>query len=183
MSKATDLLSEEHRVIERVMSGLEVLVRTSLQQKRLDEALARMAIDFIKSFADRIHHGKEEDDLFARMVERGMSRQSGPLAVMLHEHELGRSCVKAMETNVSKAAEGDATSLAAFSDAAGEYIELLRNHIMKEDRVLYPMSDKILNEKDQEEMLARFEESSRHNATIYKKYLDMAETLTGGLGR
>ncbi len=51
---------------------------------------------FLRGFADGCHHGKEEDILFQRLIERGFPREAGPLAVMYHEHEVGRSHVRAL---------------------------------------------------------------------------------------
>jgi hemerythrin-like domain-containing protein len=182
MSQATDLLSEEHGVIERVLDVLEALASVSVERQKLDEEPARMVLDFIKTFADRLHHGKEEDELFTLMEKSGMSRDSGPLQVMLHEHDTGRRFVAAMEANLGGAASGDALALAAYCEAADGYVELLRSHIMKEDQVLYPMSDDVLSENDQGDLFKRFEALCDRDAVVYKNYLDIADKLIQQFG-
>ena len=94
--KATEILKSEHRMIEQVLNCLEKMAETACVSRVFDRDSAREALEFFRHFADRCHHGKEEDILFQRMIERGFPRQAGPLAVMLHEHELGRSHVRAL---------------------------------------------------------------------------------------
>ena len=91
----TDVLKQEHRVIEQVLACLAVLADRA-DAGRLDPGDARQAIDFLQVFADRCHHAKEENVLFPRMEARGFSRERGPTGVMLHEHELGRQAIRAM---------------------------------------------------------------------------------------
>ena len=178
MSKATEILSDEHRLIEQVMNALEGIVMIAQENQRLDIQAASQALDFIKTFADGFHHAKEENDLFVQMEERGMSRDAGPLAVMLHEHNVGRDCVVTMRNNLMGAATGDAPALASFIEAVDDYVALLRNHIMKEDRILYPMSDNVLSEADQDAMLARFQALGEKEVALVEKYRGIARRLS-----
>ena len=94
--KPIDILSNEHRVIEVVLDALERLADESRKSRKLELEPAKNALKFIRNFADRCHHGKEEDLLFTKIYERGMPRGVGPVAVMLDEHELGRRYVRDM---------------------------------------------------------------------------------------
>ena len=96
MTRAIEILMGEHRLIEQVLGSLETYV-VGIEQGLPPErrTLADYAA-FFRGFADACHHGKEEDILFQRMLERGMPRQTGPLAVMFHEHVLGRARVAAL---------------------------------------------------------------------------------------
>ena len=89
---ALDTLMDEHRQIEQVLGSLETFA--SRLEQGADPAPLSDFVDFFRSFADRAHHGKEEEILFALMVARGYSREAGPVAVMLHDHEQGRSLVR-----------------------------------------------------------------------------------------
>ncbi|MBW2188922.1 MAG: hemerythrin domain-containing protein, partial [Deltaproteobacteria bacterium] len=62
-----------------------------------DKAELVRFVSFIRDFADAYHHSKEEDMLFVAMVEQGFPREAGPIAMMLHEHELGRSLVSVLD--------------------------------------------------------------------------------------
>jgi len=93
---ATKLLKKEHRAIEKVLNALDDFALKLEKGEKVNAEVLEKSVDFIRTFADRCHHGKEEDRLFQLMARRGFSKNSGPIAVMLQEHELGRSFVKAM---------------------------------------------------------------------------------------
>jgi hemerythrin-like domain-containing protein len=151
-----DTLMHEHRFIEKVIDSL---VRYTDRLEGGDDApredLAQFA-GFLRTFADTCHHGKEEDILFRTMNERGMPAEMGPIAVMLGEHELGRSHVKALaELGAGVGPFSDAEKTRVVETARG-YAHLLRDHIMKEDNVLYPMALDLLSPEDIEKMAERF---------------------------
>src|SRR5512137_79380 len=94
--RATEILSEEHRVIEQVLSALEKMADETERTGELDVAGAKDAVDFFRNFADRCHHGKEEARLFPLLEQHGFSPDCGPTAVMRLEHEQGRAHVRGM---------------------------------------------------------------------------------------
>jgi hemerythrin-like domain-containing protein len=96
-------------------------------------------LDFLKIFADKCHHGKEEDILFPALEAAGMPREGGPIGVMLHEHTLGRGLIRDMD-----AALAGSAGPRAFVAPALDYIELLTQHIAKENNVLFPMAERLL---------------------------------------
>lgn len=81
--KPTDILKQEHRAIERMLTVLETTVQRMKQGENASPQIIRDALSFIQQFADRCHHGKEETILFTAMEQKGFSRDFGPLAVML----------------------------------------------------------------------------------------------------
>ena len=180
----TKILSNEHRVIEIVLSCLESMINKALQEKKLDRQLAEEAIDFIRNFADKCHHGKEEGHLFPAMVEMGIPKEGGPVGQMLREHEQGRAFVKGMAETVEAASNGEAAALKAFSVNALGYVELLRAHIHKEDNILFPMADRVLSGNDQKQLLEAFErvESELMGYGTHDKYIKIAETLADKFG-
>jgi hemerythrin-like domain-containing protein len=154
--QATEILMQEHRIIEQVLAALEGMARLAEQEHRLDAAHAQRAVSFIRGYADRFHHAKEEDLLFVEMEAAGFSRQGGPLAVMLHEHDVGRACVGRMANAIERAGSGDQDALRAFSDSATQFVAMLRGHIHKEDNILYPMADDVLSQASQDRLVADF---------------------------
>ena len=161
--KATEILENEHRVIEQVLACLEQLAEQSEQSQELDCVSARNMIDFFRMFADRFHHAKEEQHLFMVLEAHGMPRDGGPTGVMLSEHELGRGFVGDMEKAVTDHEKGDATALHRFVRAAREYVPLLLEHIQKEDHCLFAMTNSALNEKEQEQLLQSFLAEEKKN--------------------
>jgi len=182
--KPTQVLSEEHRVIEVMLDCLERLTEQALEAGALDEEAARQAVDFIRNFADKCHHGKEEGKLFPALVAKGLPENSGPVAVMLREHEQGRTFVRGMNENIAAAAHGDRRALESFAEHARGYINLLRAHIQKEDGVLFPLADEILTEAEQQSLLNNFDviESEHMGAGTHEKYLNIVRDLTKKYG-
>lgn len=154
----TESLKEEHRVIEKALRAL-VAASESLDQGR-DVPVSTLSelLVFIRSFADRCHHGKEEDVLFTALERKGMPRQMGPIAVMLMEHNEGRRFVQGMAEAVEQLERGDEGAKSRFAANAWGYVELLTQHIQKEDQILYNMADRLLAGAEQKKLLERFEE-------------------------
>ena len=161
MSRPLTILMDEHRLIEQALASLETCAIEVDGGLALERAVVRDYADFLKGFADAWHHGKEEDILFRRMVERGFSAEAGPVAVMLHEHRQGRELVgriAAVGSGEGPVAPEERTS---FLAASRGFVPLLRQHIQKEDSILYPMSERVLTPEEFEKMLADFQEFER----------------------
>jgi hemerythrin-like domain-containing protein len=118
----------------------------------LPEGFPEWAPRFFQQFADQCHHAKEEDVFFPVLKQRGIPEQGGPIGVMLHEHGLGRDCVGRMR-EASQAQPFDART---FADAARQYIPLLRQHIFKENNVLFRMAEQVMSEADDADVTGRF---------------------------
>lgn len=182
--KPTEILSNEHRVIEQVLQCLGKIADEALSRGKLDRESAEKAIEFFRNFADRCHHGKEETHLFPTMESRGFSRGCGPTGVMLAEHELGRQHVRGMEENIESAASGDTAAVDRFAEHARSYIDLLTNHIQKEDHCLFPMADQAFSDDDQENLLSAFQkvETEEMGQGVHESYLTIANDLADHYG-
>jgi len=177
--QATDILSSEHRVIERVIGALEGAARRLAAGESIRPGFFLDAADFIKGFADGCHHQKEEGVLFKRMGENGMPVQGGPIAVMLHEHEQGRAFTRGMREAAQKLQSGDASAASAVVQNALGYGALLRQHIMKEDNILFPMAGRVIPAAQHADVLEDFErvEHEETGEGVHEKYLALAEKL------
>ena len=177
----TETLKHEHQVILMVLDAAERDAQAAGRGEKISGDRAREILDFIRTFADKCHHAKEEKLLFVRMQERGMSGNSGPIAVMLHEHNLGRNAVRATAEALPEAEKGDREALAAFAENLQSYVNLLREHIYKEDNVLYPMADRLLTPEDQSWLDAEFErvEVEEIGEGTHEKYHELAHQLAG----
>jgi len=148
----------EHRLIEKALDALEAWVAKLGPANDLnDKAELARFVQFIRGFADDYHHGKEEDILFVAMVEHGFPREAGPIAAMLHEHDLGRKLVGILDGLAQQAAPWVDDDRTALGRTAREFASLLRQHIQKEDQVLYPMARARLPAPVQEEIAVRFQ--------------------------
>jgi hemerythrin-like domain-containing protein len=182
--KPVDILSAEHRVIEIMLDCLQAMSERIHAGKGLDLSHGRQAVDFIRTFADQCHHGKEEDRLFPAMVRKGVPNENGPIGVMLFEHEQGRSFVKAMSAALDAFEAGEVGAADSFAFAAEAYVDLLRNHIAKEDSILFPMANRIMNDEEHASLLAQFDivERDHMGQGTHERYLKLAETLGTAYG-
>jgi len=150
--KSVERLMAEHELIERGLLLLEKAVGRIDAGQPLPEGCPAWAARFFQQFADKCHHAKEEDVFFPVLKQRGIPEQGGPIGVMLHEHVLGRDCVGRMR-EASQAQPFDART---FADAAKQYIPLLRQHIFKENNVLFRMAERVMSEADDADVTSRF---------------------------
>lgn len=164
--KPTEELSKEHEAILRLIGVLTEIAGRLETGMPVDPDDLDQSLEFIRVFADKCHHAKEEGLLFPEMEKAGVPRDRGPLGVMLAEHELGRKHVEAMARAIPGIRTGDEHAAAAFAAAARGYGDVLVQHIAKEDRVLYPMADARLTEDQQ--------------AALEKGFAEIEETLIGG---
>ncbi|MFQ5537943.1 MAG: hemerythrin domain-containing protein [Gemmatimonadota bacterium] len=153
----TDLLRRQHQNILRVASVLERILEDEPVTGSLDFDGVADCIDFIRLYADALHHGKEEDLLFPALEEVGMPRDSGPVAVMLHEHRQGRQYAAAMADALPAAREGDREAHDRLVNAAFGYIRLIRQHILKEDNILFNWADQMIPEPACRSLCAAYE--------------------------
>ena len=172
------ILMDEHRIIESVLDALERQV-LRLGHGAFPAEFLEKALDFFANYADGCHHFKEEDTLFPAMVARGVPREGGPVGVMLYEHQLGRGHLKAVRESLSAAGAGDAAALDVVHQNALGFIQMLRQHIFKEDNVLFRMAQSVLGPADVEELRAKFTDESnpKINAQVRGKYVALAEEL------
>ena len=141
---ALEALTAEHRLIEQVCDALEAFAAEVRSRSGDERAELERFVSFLREFADGTHHAKEEDVLFATLIEAGFPPHGGPVAVMLAEHREGRGYIATIASLAAQPrpwSDGDRVRL---SEAAGAYVELLREHIGKEDGILYPIADQRL---------------------------------------
>lgn len=185
--KATDELKEEHRAIEKMLRVITAVSDRLAAGDAVPAEHLNLIVDFIRGFADRCHHGKEEDLLFRAMEDVGFGRNEGPVGVMLMEHEEGRDFVRAMAAAAARYAAGEKAAARDFAANARGYVAVLSRHIPKEDNILYPMADAHLSAAQQhalEEGFARVEREvvgpGRHDA--YGRDLEMLMATYGVTG-
>ena len=168
MKNVTQVLSEEHQIILKVIDAVLHECRAIENGKPFDSKYFIEVIDFIKNYADKFHHAKEEDILFKAMLESIENLHCNPIPTMLHEHEAGRDYVKGMEEGLSISNANQ-----VVENAIG-YCSLLQNHIYKEDNVLYPMAEEALSDEEKDMVLKRYSqvEKSFTENTSMDKYIN-----------
>jgi hemerythrin-like domain-containing protein len=182
--RTTEILMSEHRVIERVLLCLDKMADEAFSTRSIDAASARDALAFLRTFADACHHGKEEERLFPAMERCGLPADGGPTAVMRHEHEIGRGHVRSMAEAVAAFERGDAAGADRFAFEARGFVDLLRDHIAKEEQVVFPMADRMLPASVQDELLVGFDHAEKHEMGegTHEKFLALADRLAARWG-
>ncbi len=171
-SKTSEILSKEHENILKVVGALEVEIG-QLKDKDIGITFFRNVIDFIRNYADKFHHAKEEDILFRefnKCAEEGCVH-CNPVEQMLSEHDEGRRNVKIMEEGlVEKNKE-------KLIKRAQGYVGLIKEHIFKEDNIFYPMADEALSGEIEKTMLAKFKKinsGKKKEVEKFEKFADEA---------
>lgn len=155
--KSTDELRDEHRGIEVMLDVIDGAVRKLQAGEKANFVHLDGMMEFLTVFADKCHHGKEEDFLFPALEAAGIPNEGGPIAVMLSEHRQGREFVAAMKKALSEMKGGDSGAAARFSENACGYTTLLRQHIQKEDKVLFVMAEQRLDGAKDDELIEEFD--------------------------
>jgi hemerythrin-like domain-containing protein len=170
------VLSNEHRVIERVLAVAEKLAAAPVRES-LDRW--KQALDFFSHFADQCHHFKEEKVLFPAMEERGIPREGGPVGMMLTEHEEGRGLVRLMLAAIALMETKNEVAKEILIDKAKTYVRLLKEHIRKEDEILFRIADDVIPADQQKALLRSFEEyeAKEIGEGVHEKYLKLVEEL------
>lgn len=152
MKTATKDLENDHIHILRLTDIMEQVTKTAAPEISDLESI----VSLIKNYADGFHHAKEEKIFFPGLEEKGFSPHQGPVAVMLAEHIQGREYVRGMEEYIKLCKDGDNTALKyVFANMSG-YVTLLRNHISKENNILFRMADNVLTPEDHARLLEEY---------------------------
>jgi hemerythrin-like domain-containing protein len=155
--KATQQLKDEHEAIKLMLNVIDNISNSIVNKKELNVVHFEKILDFLKEFVDKCHHGKEEDILFPDLKVHGLPKEGGPIAVMLHEHQLGREHIKSINNAFIEYKSGNKQAITTIISASREYVELLRAHIEKENNILFMLADKTLNESEQSKIFDDFE--------------------------
>jgi hemerythrin-like domain-containing protein len=164
----------EHRLIERMLDVIDNVIKEIKSTNKVDPLFIDAAVDFIRVYADKTHHGKEEDILFRELKNKPLS--SGDRILMddlIKEHIFGRLATMALVQANDRCRNGDDRALEDISSKLKTLIEFYPKHIKKEDKVFFPASRKYFSEEEDQAILAEFWEFDRK--MIHEKYTSFVE--------
>jgi hemerythrin-like domain-containing protein len=176
MNEAIRILRDEHRSMSAVLHGLQELARTAQNPSvRPDFAVFRAMIYYIDAFPERLHHPKEDDVLFPRVLVR--SPAAGWLVQQLRaEHVKGASLIRDLEAALIAFEMAWPFSADRFAEAVSAYARFHWDHMRKEEQVLLPLADVVLTEEDWNSVAAAFERNEDPIADLREK--DFAELFS-----
>ncbi len=166
----------EHRLIERMLSVIQGVLAKIESRHKVDPVFVDIAVDFIRVYADRTHHGKEEDILFRELNDKPLN--PGDRQIMkelIEEHVSGRQITKALVDANTRYRNGDDAALTEISDKLQTLTEFYPKHIEKEDKVFFPSSRNYFTDEEDQAILAEFWEFDRK--MIHEKYKSVVEGL------
>jgi len=164
----------EHRLIEQMIAVIQRRLERAVQVQSIDPSFVDTAVDFIRVYADRTHHGKEEDILFRTLRRKNLSDEHQRIMnELMDEHALGRETTKALVEANSRYRKREIGAVAEVTDRLKTLVAFYPRHIKKEDAVFFPAALEYLTEQEDQAMLAEFWEFDRK--MIHEKYKAIAE--------
>ena len=170
-------LMVEHRLIERMISLVQRTLELARQIQSIDPYFVDAAADFVRMYADRTHHGKEEGILFRDLAKKDLSSEDQRVMdELIQEHIFARQTTKALVEANARYRKGEATALAEVTLRLETLVAFYPQHIRKEDQVFFPAARAYSSEQEEQAMLAEFWEFDRK--MIHEKYRAVVEGLT-----
>lgn len=181
MGLATEQLKKEHDAIGTMLRILEAVTKKLQDGQSVDPDHLGEIVEFFREFADRCHHGKEEEIFFPALEMAGIPKEGGPIGVMLQEHDQMRAFMRGLAGAVDRHRSGDSGAVPEILRHANDYAVMLRGHIDKENQVLFKMAGMHLSPEEEKELADRFEvmETERIGAGRHEKLHAVLERLEG----
>jgi hemerythrin-like domain-containing protein len=185
MHDATRILRQEHDAILRMLDVAEESARRLQHGEAVPRDVLNGLLEFLQLFADRCHHGKEEDLLFPLLEKKGLTLEGGPIGVMLHEHDLGRDLVAQMTRAAAAYNTGDKLAGRRWAEPTLQYAALLREHIHKENNILFVMAERLLTPSEQQELTLAFAtvETEKMGAGTHERLHALMDQLCATMAR
>ena len=175
--KPTEALEREHHYIQQVVASLLLFAEELEKGEAVPAETLADTLEFLRTFADRCHHGKEEAFLFPLLERKGVPPQGCPLGVLKKEHAAGRSLVAQFAT-VSGSYTKDGSEKELLRTTLLSLAELYGGHMWKEDYLLFPMANKILSAEEQDLLTKQFNEvESSIGPDVQQRFEELAGKL------
>jgi hemerythrin-like domain-containing protein len=173
---AYGMLMIEHRLIERMLIVIKDALSKIEFKHEIDPVFVDIAVDFIRVYADKTHHGKEEDILIRELKKKTLSpADEQVMNELIREHVLVRQTTTLISNANDRYRSGDDIALIVIANNLKTIIEFFPKHIEKEDKKFYPASRTYFTDEEDEAMLAEFGELDRK--MVYEKYKAVVEKL------
>ncbi|MGB9006895.1 MAG: hemerythrin domain-containing protein [Candidatus Aminicenantales bacterium] len=176
--QARGLLMTEHRLIEKMIGAIQRALGRTAQTQSIDPSFIDTVVDFFQVYADRTHHGKEEDVLFRDLRKKGLSPEDGRLMKeLIEDHVLGRQTIKALAEANMRYRKGEGKALPEMTARLRALVDLYPKHIDKEDKIFFPAALTYLSTEEDRAMLAEFWEFDKK--MIHDRYRAVVQGLEG----
>lgn len=168
----------EHRLIERMIRLMVIEVLRLKKNNEPDVDFIGTAVDFIKAYTDKLHHGKEEDILFAALAKKKMSAEHKRIMdELIHEHGIGRDNLGKLVSGWQQYLRGDKTAAKTMLESMENLVMLYPAHIEKEDKHFFVPAMDYFSASEKATMLREFLEFDQK--FIHVKYKEVILELEG----
>lgn len=176
--KPTQILEEEHHLIQQVVGSMAALADRVYEGEQAEKQTLVNLTEFMRVFVEKCHHEKEDHHLFPLLVSKGVPVVGCPIGALTHEHEAGRKLTVELGAAVEAYLKSPAEMRQFLVMTLRGIIALYPGHIWKENYLLFPMTDKMLNEKEQQELAEKFELVERTiGLDVHHRFEQMTATL------
>ncbi|HWO72019.1 MAG TPA: hemerythrin domain-containing protein [Dehalococcoidia bacterium] len=180
---ALEDLKHEHIMIGRMLTVLERLAGEVAAKPRETATELGDALRFVKGFADACHHSKEEKALFPMLSAKNATLARGPVRILTSEHDAGRTLISQIDAALPGLERGDEEAQRTIARDLTLYTRMLRNHIDKEENVLFPLAERAITPTDAEQLEEAFEAVEREmGADAHERFEALVVALEGEAG-
>jgi hemerythrin-like domain-containing protein len=168
----------EHRLIERMVRALHQEMHAMEEQDEMNLEVIDAAVDFFRTYADRCHHGKEEDILFRDLAGKALSPEHKKIMdELIQEHRFGRQTVGKLVNAKERYAQGDKGARQEIIGFLKTLVEFYPAHIEKEDKHFFMPCMAYFSLEERNAMLHEFGEFDKN--LFHEKYKQMVEHFEG----
>ena len=168
MPKVLDVIRDEHRSIRIVLDSLRYLAQSAISGKtKVDAAVFRAMLHYLETYAERLHHPKEDQYLFAAMRQYGPQAEA-VVAGLEREHASGERALRDLDHCLARCEETGEKGLPAFSKAVQDFVQSYLLHIRKEEEEVFPLALKLLGPADWAVIDRAFEETQDPLAAVHE---------------
>ena len=174
------LLMIEHRLIERMIDVMREELKIFEKEQKLDPEFVEITVDFIRTYADRCHHGKEEDILFRELGEKKLTDEHRrTMEELVEEHRWGRKTTARLVDANQRYMHGDRNAMSTVIDCLKSLVQFYPKHIEKEDKHFFIPCMDYFTETEQQSVLREEWEFDRN--LIHERYRNMVIAVEKGL--
>ncbi len=169
-------LMVEHRLIERMIALMDKEEKKIERNNSVNPSFIDAAVDFLRTYADETHHGKEEKILFRDLAKKKLSiKDTMAMNELIEDHGWGRAATAELVDAHEAYKKGDAAALISVTQALKKFVDFYPKHIKKEDKLFFPAAMAYLSNTEQKSMLIEFREFDMN--MIHEKYKSIVDAL------
>jgi hemerythrin-like domain-containing protein len=160
MPRALTIIRDEHRTISAILHGMEYLVWAIRKRgKQVDPRVFHAMLYYLDTFSERAHHPKEDQFLFSALRRRGAGAEA-LITELEKEHAGGENALRRVAQALNRYEEGGEKEFPGFERAVERFVASYREHMRKEEELLFPLAEELLKAADWDAIDRAFAENS-----------------------